>query len=120
MSKYSGKLGQLYQAYSQLVCQWPVDRLRPTHCYNAVLKRQMNNKFDKISAMHGEKVNLEMAAVENEIAALENLTKSKYKARYPVSTDMEDPVSNKGYYKKLLNSIDEAVKLNKNTSLRVD
>ncbi|KAJ2557114.1 hypothetical protein EV175_001542 [Coemansia sp. RSA 1933] len=120
MSKYSGKLGELYQAYSRLVSQWPVDKLRPTHCYRNVLTQSMDRKFDKISVLRGDSVNQELTTIAKEIESLNSLLKSKYKTNYAVSDDLKDPVSNKGYYEKLLTSIDDAVKSNKTTSLRVD
>ncbi|KAJ1800112.1 hypothetical protein LPJ59_001337 [Coemansia sp. RSA 2399] len=120
MSKYSGKLGELYRAYSRLVSQWPVDNLRPTHCYKNALKQHMDSKFDRIDAMHGEGVNREFAVVEKELASLGNLVKNKHKTQYSVSEDLKDPISNKGYYTNLLSSIDDAVKSKKTTSLRVD
>ncbi|ORX72234.1 hypothetical protein DL89DRAFT_265843 [Linderina pennispora] len=102
MSKYTGKLGELYKAYSRAVSLWPADKLRPTHSYRDVLKRQMTNKFDKL------------------ISAIENLVSSKYRAENKLSEAITDPVSNKGYYTKLIASIDDAVKQNKKTALRVD
>ncbi|KAJ2397170.1 hypothetical protein GGI23_003634 [Coemansia sp. RSA 2559] len=120
MFKYSGKLGELYQTYSRLVSRWPVDNLRPTHCYKNALKQHMDSKFDRIDEMHGEGVNQELAAVEKEIQSLSNLVKNKHKTQFAVSGDLKDPISNKGYYTRLLSSIDDAVQSKKTTSLRVD
>ncbi|KAJ2749001.1 hypothetical protein H4S06_004767 [Coemansia sp. BCRC 34490] len=120
MSKYPGKLGELYQTYSRLVSQWPADKLRPTHCYKNALNRHMKSNFDRVSVMRGESVNAELATFEREIDSLTNLLKNRYKSQSTLSSDMADPVSNKGYYTKLLSSIDNAVKANRPTSLRVD
>ncbi|KAJ1957338.1 hypothetical protein EC988_000883 [Linderina pennispora] len=120
MSKYTGKLGELYKAYSRAVSLWPADKLRPTHSYRDVLKRQMTNKFDKLSALHGDQLNQGLAVVEKEVSAIENLVSSKYRAENKLSEAITDPVSNKGYYTKLIASIDDAVKQNKKTALRVD
>ncbi|KAJ1664370.1 hypothetical protein IW140_004124 [Coemansia sp. RSA 1813] len=120
MSKYSGKLGDLYQTYSRLVSQWPVDKLRPTHCYKNSLKQHMVSNFGRISALRGESVNQELIKVERELASLNNMLKSKHKTHYAISEDLKDPISNKGYYTKLLSSIDDAIKSKKATSLRVD
>ncbi|KAJ2546089.1 hypothetical protein GGH95_006932, partial [Coemansia sp. RSA 1836] len=55
-----------------------------------------------------------------ELKALSNLASNKYRSQYKVSGALADPVSHKGYYAKLLGSIDNAVKSDKKTSLRVD
>ncbi|KAJ1722842.1 hypothetical protein LPJ53_002761 [Coemansia erecta] len=80
----------------------------------------MNTKFDRIGALRGADLNRRIGLVEKEIAALNRLLSNKYRAQYRLSDGINDPVSNKGYYVKLLSSIDEAVKSNKKTALRVD
>ncbi|KAJ2447906.1 hypothetical protein GGF42_005314 [Coemansia sp. RSA 2424] len=120
MSRYTGKLSDLCQSYARVIGQWPADKLRPTHCYKAVLKAQMKAKFDKLGALHGEELSREAGLVEQELKALSNLASNKYRSQYKVSEALADPVSHKGYYAKLLGSIDNAVKSDKKTSLRVD
>ncbi|KAJ2813003.1 hypothetical protein H4S07_000997 [Coemansia furcata] len=120
MSRYTGKLSDLHQSYARVIGQWPADKLRPTHCYKNVLKAQMKTKFDKLNLLHGEELSREAGVVELEIGALSNLVSNKYRSQYKVSEALVDPVSHKGYYTKLLESIDSAVKSNKKTSLRVD
>ncbi|KAJ1884933.1 hypothetical protein GGI03_000205 [Coemansia sp. RSA 2337] len=120
MSRYTGKLSDLYQSYARVIGQWPADKLRPTHCYKGVLKAQMKTKFDRLNSLRGEELSREAGLVERELEALSNLVSNKYRSQYKVSEALADPVSNKGYYTKLLESIDSAVKSNKRTSLRVD
>ncbi|KAI7831955.1 hypothetical protein BX661DRAFT_204246 [Kickxella alabastrina] len=120
MSRISGKLGELQAAYQRAVSLWPMDKLRPTHCYKSVLKQQMNKKFDKLSALRGDQLNSEITVVQKELDALNNLVSNRYRSQYKVSEAISDPVSHKGYYTQLLNSIDDAVKTNRKTSLRVD
>ncbi|KAJ2726247.1 hypothetical protein GGI07_000724 [Coemansia sp. Benny D115] len=120
MSKFTGKLGVLHDAYQRVVSAWPVDKLRPTHCYKTVLKQQMNKKFDRLGSLHGEKLAIEYAQAEKELAALKNLASNKYRTQYKVSEAISDPISRKGYYIQLIASIDEAIKSNKKTGLRVD
>ncbi|KAJ2744238.1 hypothetical protein GGI20_003137 [Coemansia sp. BCRC 34301] len=120
MSRYTGKLSDLYQLYARVIGQWPTDKLRPTHCYKAVLRAQMKAKFDRLNTLHGEVLSQEAGVVEQELKALSNLVSNKYRSQYKVSEALVDPVSHKGYYAKLLDSIDTAVKSNKKTSLRVD
>ncbi|KAJ2288388.1 hypothetical protein IWW55_006517, partial [Coemansia sp. RSA 2706] len=105
MSKYAGKLGELHTAYTRAISRWPVDALRPTHSYKAVLKQQMGRKFDKLSAIHGPQLNEELGHIEREIAALNNLLANKHKAQNKVSEAITDPASHRGYYTKLLESI---------------
>ncbi|KAJ2895069.1 hypothetical protein IWW38_002403, partial [Coemansia aciculifera] len=88
MSRYTGKLSDLYQSYARVVGQWPVDKLRPTHCYKAVLKAQMKAKFDKLDLLHGEELSREAGIVEQEIKALGNLVASKYRSQYKVSEEL--------------------------------
>ncbi|KAJ1842369.1 hypothetical protein LPJ73_005827 [Coemansia sp. RSA 2703] len=120
MSRFTGKLGELHSAYQRVISSWPADKLRPTHCYKSILKTQMNAKFDRIGALRGDDLSRQIVLVEKEIAALNSLLSNKYRSQYRLSDGINDPVSHKGYYVKLLNSIDEAVKSNKKTALRVD
>ncbi|KAJ1822080.1 hypothetical protein LPJ60_002238 [Coemansia sp. RSA 2675] len=120
MSRYTGKLSDLYQSYARVIGQWPADKLRPTHCYKGVLRAQLKAKFDRLDALHGEELSREAGLVQREQEALSNLVSNKYRSQYKVSKALVDPVSHKGYYAKLLESIDSAVKSNKKTSLRVD
>ncbi|KAJ1962806.1 hypothetical protein GGI12_002430 [Dipsacomyces acuminosporus] len=120
MSRYTGKLGELYKSYSRAVSLLPADRLRPTHCYRNALKQQMESRFEKLSTLRGEESTKEMSAIERELTALSNLASNRYKSGFKVSEALCDPVSNKGYYTRLLDSIDSAIKSNKKTSLRVD
>ncbi|KAI8321436.1 hypothetical protein GQ54DRAFT_182479 [Martensiomyces pterosporus] len=120
MSRYTGKLADLHKAYSRAVSLWPADKLRPTHCYKNALKQQINSKFDRLNTLRGDELGREVDVIEKELAALENLVSNKYRAQHKVSESISDPVSNKGYYTRLLDSIDKAVKSNKKSSLRVD
>ncbi|KAJ2847960.1 hypothetical protein J3B02_004051 [Coemansia erecta] len=120
MSRFAGTLGELHTAYQRVIRLWPTDKLRPTHCYKSMLKQQMSNKFDRLSTLNGAQLNSEIVLVKSEIEALNNLTSSKYRLQYKVSDSISDPVSHKGYYTKLVDSIDKAIKTNKKTSLRVD
>ncbi|PIA18427.1 hypothetical protein COEREDRAFT_79892 [Coemansia reversa NRRL 1564] len=120
MAKYTGKLGELYTAYSRVVSLWPVDKLRPTHCYKKELKQQMGIKFDRLSSMHGTQLNQELGRIEQEITALNNLVTNKYRLQYKVSEAITNPASNRNYYTKLLESIDKAAVSGKKNSLRVD
>ncbi|KAJ2449014.1 hypothetical protein EV183_005130 [Coemansia sp. RSA 2336] len=117
---YSGKLGELYSAYSRVVGRWPVDQLRPTHCYKKVLKQQMAEKFAQLSKISGPQLNPKLQRIEREISALNSLLDSKHKAQYKLSESILDPASNRGYYTKLLESIDRAAKSTNKGMLRVD
>ncbi|KAJ2160853.1 hypothetical protein GGF46_001910 [Coemansia sp. RSA 552] len=120
MSRCAGKLGELHAAYSRVVGLWPVDRLRPTHCYRKILKQQMTAKFDKLAAMHGPQVNREMARIEQEIGALDRLVASRYQSQFKTSPSLMSPASQPTYYARLLKSIDQAAASAAPTSLRVD
>ncbi|KAJ2591952.1 hypothetical protein H4R99_006576 [Coemansia sp. RSA 1722] len=120
MSRFAGTLGELHTAYQRVVGLWPTDKLRPTHCYKSMLKQQMNKKFDRLSTLNGAQLNSEIALVKKELKALNNLVSSKYKSQYKVSEAISDPVSHRGYYTKLVDSIDKAIKSDQKTSLRVD
>ncbi|KAJ2140714.1 hypothetical protein IW136_002511 [Coemansia sp. RSA 678] len=120
MSRYAGKLGELHSAYTRVVSLWPVDKLRPSHCYKNVLNQQMNLKFEKLSTIHGTQLNQELDRIEQEITALNNLVKSKYRFQNKVSEDITNPASHRGYYTKLLESIDRASQSKDKGNLRID
>ncbi|KAJ2082736.1 hypothetical protein H4R24_001332 [Coemansia sp. RSA 988] len=80
----------------------------------------MDSKFNKLSTSHGTQLNQELDRIEKEITALNNLVANKYRLQYKVSDSISNPVSNRNYYTKLLESIDKAVASGKKTSLRVD
>ncbi|KAJ2711734.1 hypothetical protein H4R19_003105 [Coemansia spiralis] len=120
MSKYAGALGDLHRAYARLVSQWPADRLRPTHCYQKVLAQHMDAHFARLAALQGAALAPELERTRREIAALQDLVASKYRAQYKLSPAITDPASHRGYYTKLLESIDSAAASGKKSSLRVD
>ncbi|KAJ2465386.1 hypothetical protein GGI02_004711 [Coemansia sp. RSA 2322] len=120
MPRYTGKLSDLYQSYARVVSQWPTDKLRPTHCYKSVLKAQMKTRIDKLNLLRSDELSLEAGRVEQEIDTLRSLVSNKYQSQNRVTEALTDPVSNRGYYSKLLESIDAAASSSRRTSLRVD
>ncbi|KAJ2796212.1 hypothetical protein H4R21_004804 [Coemansia helicoidea] len=120
MQKYAGVLGDLHRAYARLVGQWPVDRLRPTHCYKKVLAQHMDAQFERLAALQGAALAPELERVRREIAALQDLAANTYRTQHRLSATVTNPASHPGYYTKLLDSIDSAAASGKKLSLRVD
>ncbi|KAJ1727661.1 hypothetical protein LPJ61_004459, partial [Coemansia biformis] len=118
MSRYAGKLGELHTAYARLVGLWPADKLRPTHCYKRVLGQHMDAQFDRMAAIQGAALGRELERVQQEIAVLQKLVANKYRTQHRLSAAITDPASHRGYYTKLLGSIDKAVASGKQLSLR--
>ncbi|KAJ2355725.1 hypothetical protein GGF43_002517 [Coemansia sp. RSA 2618] len=80
----------------------------------------MNLKFEKLSTIHGTQLNQELDRVEQEISALNNMVSSKYRSQNKVSEAITNPASHRGYYTKLLESIDKAAQTENKGMLRVD